>query len=465
MRRGIVKKLHFIGIGGVGMSGIALVAAQRGYRVSGSDMKESRNTKQLVQAGVEVFIGHDAANLPADADIVVVSSAIPEKNPELACAREAGIQVWHRSQMLAELGRGKKTLACAGTHGKTTSSSMLACTIDRMGLNPSFLIGGTIDGYGTNAASGNGDYYIVEADESDGSFVHLFPHVALVTNVEPDHLDHYGTLDAIYEAFGDFLGLIPADGAAVVCAEDARLVELARKSAPRAIAYGPAGCAGADAFYTVTGRAGIGHTFTVEFPDGSHVDAAITRNPGVHNVSNATGVLCVVWALGLDVEVAAAALETFSGVRRRFDLVGEACGVTIVDDYAHHPTEIKATLAAARELDFSHVHVLFQPHRYSRTVSLAPMFGEAFEDADSVTIMDVYPAGEAPVPGVNGKTVVDAMLDADPRQQVAWMPHRREVVPYLGEKLADGDLVITMGAGDVTSIGPDLLAAFSRGRC
>ncbi len=446
------------------MSGIALVAAQRGYAVSGSDMKESRSTRRLREAGIEVFIGHDAANVPDGADIVVVSSAIPEKNPELAHAREAGVEIWHRSQMLAELGRGKKTLACAGTHGKTTSSSMLATTIDRMGLAPSFLIGGTIDGYGTNAASGEGDYYIVEADESDGSFVHLFPHVALVTNVEPDHLDHYGTLDAIYEAFGDFLGLVPADGAAVVCAEDARLVELAKKNASRAIAYGPAGCALADATYTVTGRKGIGHTFTVSFPDGTHVDAAVTRNPGVHNVSNATGVLCVAWALGLDLKAAARALETFSGVRRRFDLVGESCGITIVDDYAHHPTEVKATLAAARELDFSHVHVLFQPHRYTRTVSLAPLFGEAFEDADSVTVMDVYPAGEAPVPGVNGKTVVDAMLSSDPCQQVAWMPHRREVVPYLRGKLSDGDLVITMGAGDVTSIGPDLLAALSGGR-
>ena len=459
-----MNKLHFIGVGGVGMSGIALVAAQRGYTVSGSDMKASRSTRRLEQAGVEIFIGHDASNLADDVDIVVISSAIPEKNPELAAARAAGVEVWHRSQMLAELGRGKKTLACAGTHGKTTSSSMLATTVERMGLDPSFLIGGTVDGYGTNARNGRGEYYIVEADESDGSFVHLSPYGALVTNIEPDHLDHYGTLDAIYEAFGDFLDLVGADGAAVVCADNPCLVELARAHASRAISYGEEGTCGADSTFRITGRAGIGHSFTVTFPDGSSVDAAITRNPGRHNVSNATGVLTLLWALGLDMAAAAAALETFSGVRRRFDLVGQAAGVTVVDDYAHHPTEIKATLAAARELDFTHVHVLFQPHRYSRTIALAPLFGEAFEDADSVTFMDVYPAGEAPVPGVNGKTVLDALLDFDARQQLAWMPHRREVVPYLAAKAQDGDLVVTMGAGDVTSIGPELVASLDAAR-
>lgn len=457
-----VTKVHFIGIGGVGMSGIALVAHQRGLAVSGSDMKESRATKALAKAGIKVFTSHDAANLAPDTDVVVVSTAIPERNPELAAARARGVPVWHRSHMLARLGEGRKTLACAGTHGKTTTSSMLATTLERMGTDPTFLIGGTVDGYGTNAVAGAGEYYVVEADESDGSFVHLSPHVALVTNIEADHLDHYGSLDAIYDAFRDFIGLVPDDGAAVVCAQDARLVKLARANAKRTFTYGEAGERQADVTFTITGRSGIGSSFTVAFPDGSNVEAAISHSPGRHNVLNATGVLGVVWALGLDVQQAARALSTFSGVRRRFDFVGEAAGVTVVDDYAHHPTEVKATLAAAAKLDFEHVHVLFQPHRYTRTEALAPLFGEAFDDASTVTLMDVYAAGETPIPGVSGKTVVDAVLAHDSRHQCAWMPHRPEVVPYLTTRLQAGDLLITMGAGDVTFMGAQILESLEQ---
>ena len=463
------KNIHFIGIGGVGMSGIALVAAQRGHVVSGSDMKESRGTLALKKAGIEVFIGHDAGNVAEDVDVVVVSTAIPEKNPELAYARANGIPVWHRSQMLAELGVGKKTLACAGTHGKTTTSSMLATTVDRMGLDPSFLIGGTVDGYETNARNGSGDYYIVEADESDGSFVHLQPYVALITNMEADHLDHYGDFEKICEAFADFVNLIPDDGAVVVCARGTAggkrgisLAQAARARGKRTIVYGEEGDEGAEVTYRITGRKGLGHTFAVSFPDGQVVDAAITRNPGWHNVLNACGVLGVVWACGLDVQAAAQALSTFSGVHRRFELVDEVAGVTIVDDYAHHPTEVRATLGAAGELGFKHVHVLFQPHRYTRTQALAPEFSDAFLAADTVTVMDVYPACEAPIPGVSGKTVLDAVLAHDPTQQFAWMPHRQEVIPYLVRKVVPGDLVICMGAGDVTSMAPALADALRR---
>ena len=455
------KKIHFIGIGGVGMSGIALVAHQRGLSVTGSDMKESRAVLQLRDAGIEVHVGHDAKNIAPDVDTVVISTAIPERNPELVYAREHGIQVWHRSHMLAYLGRGKKTLACAGTHGKTTTSSMLATMIDQMGLDPSFLIGGTVQAYGTNAKCGAGDYYIVEADESDGSFVHLSPYAALITNIEADHLDHYGTIEAIYEAFGDFLSLLPDEGAAVVCADDPKLAQIAHATGKRTITYGEAGNPDAQSTFKITGRAGIGSAFTVTFPDGSFVDASISRSPGRHNVMNATGILTVAWALGLDMKAAAKALSTFGGVKRRFDLVGEAGGVTVVDDYAHHPTEIKATLAAASKLGFNHVHVLFQPHRYTRTQSLARMFADAFDAADSVTVMDVYAAGEAPIPGVSGKTIVESIMSHKHRSNLAWMPHRMEVVPYLRTKLAPGDLLITMGAGDVTSMGPQIVAALS----
>ncbi len=453
------KKIHFIGIGGVGMSGIALVAHQRGLDVTGSDMKESRAVLQLRDAGIQVHVGHDAANIAPDVDTVVISTAIPERNPELAYARANGIQVWHRSHMLAYLGRGKKTLACAGTHGKTTTSSMLATMIDGMGLDPSFLIGGTVQAYGTNAKSGAGEYYIVEADESDGSFVHLSPHVALITNIEADHLDHYGTIEAIYDAFGDFIGLLPDDGAAVVCADDPKLAQIAHATGKRTITYGQHDNPAAQVTFEITGRAGIGNAFTVSFPDGQKVHASISRNPGRHNVLNATGVLTIAWALGLPIDKAAAALSEFGGVKRRFDLVGEAAGVTVVDDYAHHPTEIKATLAAAAKLGFNHVHVLFQPHRYSRTQSLAPLFADAFDNASSVTVLDVYAAGETPIPGVSGKTVVESIMGHKHRSNLAWMPHRPEVVPYLKTKLAPGDLVITMGAGDVTTFGSQILAA------
>lgn len=451
------QHIHFIGIGGVGMSGIALVANARGVRVSGSDMKESRATKKLVDAGIDVKIGQKASNLSDDLDAVVISSAIPEKNPELAEARKRGIPVWHRSEALASLGIGRKTLACAGTHGKTTTSSMLATMVDRMGLDPSFVIGGVVDGYDTNAKSGEGEYFIVEADESDGSFVHLSPYVALVTNIEPDHLDHYGSLEAIYDAFENFLSLLPEEGAAVVCADNPRIAELARRTGRRVIAYGEKGTSDCDVCFEVTGRSGIGYAFDVSFPDGRFVHTEIAKNPGRHNILNATGVLAVAWACGLDVEAAAKALSTFSGVRRRFDLIGEAGGVTVVDDYAHHPTEIKATIDAAAKLDFRHVHVLFQPHRYTRTQALAGEFGEAFEGADTITIMDVYPAGETPIPGVSGKTVIESILRHDARQQVAWLPHRPEVASFLMRKLMPGDLIITMGAGDVTMMAPLLV--------
>ena len=282
-----------------------------------------------------------------------------------------------------------------------------------------------------------------------------------MTNIEPDHLDHYGSLEAIYEAFADFLSLIPDEGAAVVCADNPRLAQIAREVGKRTVVYGEKGSEGCDVCFEVTGRRGLGYAFTVTFPDGSSVGTEITKNPGRHNVLNATGVLGVIWACGLDVEAAARALATFSGVRRRFDLIGEAGGVVVVDDYAHHPTEIQATIRAASKLDFEHVHVLFQPHRYSRTESLAREFGPAFDDADSVIVMDVYPAGETPIPGVNGKTVIDSILRHNPRQQVAWLPHRPEIIPFLQQKLEAGDLVITMGAGDVTTMAPLLTRALS----
>lgn len=460
------EQLHFIGVGGVGMSGIARVAHDQGMAVSGSDIKESRYTKQLRDAGVTVFIGQDGANIP-DGDVtVVVSTAILENNPELIEARRRGLEIWHRAQMLAHLGVGLDTLAVAGTHGKTTTSSMLASALDALGADPTFLIGGIVRAYGTNAHSGTGDHYVVEADESDKSFTYLSPKAVLVTNIEADHLDHYKDLDEIYDKFHDFMGLVPEDGVIVACGDEPHVVEIARSEGRRMYTYGfNEGC---DVRITSYEPHGIGSRYTAVMPDGTQVEGAIKQNPGRHNVLNATGVVTLLWALGFDAAKVAQALSGFAGVRRRFDLVGEVGGVTVVDDYAHHPTEIAATISAAAGLGYKHVHVLFQPHRYSRaplfTQVLHDEFGAAFDKADSVTFMDVYPAGEAPVPGVSGKTFLNVVLEHEGHPQADFVAHRVDVVPHLMDKLQPGDLVITMGAGDVTAMGPQIIDALLKAR-
>lgn len=455
------KCVHFIGVGGVGMSGIARVASDSGMRVSGSDMKSSRYTEQLVQAGIPVFVGHDAANLPSDCDVVVVSTAIPETNPELAAARERGIEVWQRARMLAELGRGKKTLAAAGTHGKTTTSSMLATATDALGLSPTFVVGGIVDAYQTNAVSGEGEYYVVEADESDGSFLNLSPYVALVTNVEADHLDHYvGGIEEIRETFARFMSSVPDQGAIVACGEDSALVDLARSTGKRVVTYGfDASC---DTRVLDYRTEGIATLFTLAFSDGLSVQCRLAKNPGRHNALNAAGVLSVIWALGEDVSRAAEGLAGYSGVRRRFDLVGEAAGVTVVDDYAHHPTEVAATIEAAKALSFDRVVVLFQPHRYTRTQTLAKEFAHAFDRADALMVMDVYSAGEDPIEGVSGQTIVDCVNALGDAGKAAYVPSKDETVEAVLGAVRPGDLLITMGAGDITSFGPRIVRALEQ---
>ena len=461
-----IKQVHFIGVGGVGMSGIARVAHDQGMQVSGSDIKESRYTKQLREAGITVFIGQKAENIPEGDPVVVISTAILENNPELIEARRRGLEIWHRAQMLAHLGVGLDTLAVAGTHGKTTTSSMLASALDALGADPTFLIGGIVRAYGTNAHSGTGDHYVVEADESDKSFTYLSPKAVLVTNIEADHLDHYKDLDEIYDKFHDFMGLVPEDGVIVACGDEPHVVEIARSEGRRMYTYGfNEGC---DVRITSYEPRGIGSRYTAVMPDGTQVEGAIKQNPGRHNVLNATGVVTLLWALGFDAAKVAQALSGFAGVRRRFDLVGEVGGVTVVDDYAHHPTEIAATISAAAGLGYKHVHVLFQPHRYSRaplfTQVLHNEFGAAFDKADSVTFMDVYPAGEAPVPGVSGKTFLNVVLEHEGHPQADFVAHRVDVVPHLMDKLQPGDLVITMGAGDVTAMGPQIIDALLKAR-
>lgn len=458
-----IKNVHFIGIGGVGMSGIARVAKEQGMEVSGSDLRESRYTQQLREAGVRIYIGQKASNLDSEnPDVVVVSTAILENNPELIEAKRREIPIWHRAKMLAELGHGHRTLAVAGTHGKTTTSSMLASVIDGMGFDPTFLIGGIVRAYNSNAHCGKGDYYVVEADESDKSFTYLDPESVLVTNIEADHLDHYEDLNEIYKLFGDFMSSAHDDGCCVVCGEDKALVEVARKTGRKVLTYGfSAECDTTISDYAVSG---VSTSFTVTLPDGKALKCHLKQNPGQHNALNAAGVLTLLMTQGFDVERAAEVLADFSGVRRRFDLVGEAGGITILDDYAHHPTEIAATIAAAKSLDFKRVCVVFQPHRYSRvklfTEVLKDEFASAFDQADFVVFMNVYSAGETPIPGITGATFMQPVLDhVGDTGKVTYIERRMKLIPYLVDQLKPGDLIITMGAGDVTGVGPELLAA------
>jgi UDP-N-acetylmuramate--alanine ligase len=448
---------HFIGVGGAGMSGIARVLHERGVVVTGSDMRQSRYANALAESGMLVHIGHDAGNL-GDPEVVVVSTAIPESNPELAEARRRGLTVWPRARMLAELAGTQLTVAVAGTHGKTSTSSMAAAAFLAAGEDPTFLIGGELSDIGSNARCGSGRHFVVEADESDGSFLLLDPYCAIVTNVEADHLDHYGSLEEIIETFREFLGKVREGGVAVLCADDPVLVRLAEDLPARVVTYGRSESADVRLVSYEADEGGA--SFTVALPDGRLVSSHLSI-PGEHMALNATGVLAAAHALGVDVNAAAAGIATFGGVKRRFERVGEVGGVTVVDDYAHHPTEVRATLAGARSATVGELWVVFQPHRYSRTEALSAEFGEAFGDADRVVLMDVYSAGEAPVPGVSGKTIVDAVLHRHPRTPLAYFPHRSSVASYLAGRVRCGDLVLTMGAGDVTTMGPEIVRALT----
>ena len=453
------KSVHFIGIGGAGMSGIALVLHERGCKVTGSDLKESHYVRELEAAGVDVHIGHEASTIDReDPDVVVISTAIPETNPELVRARELGIPVWPRAKMLAALGAGATTVAVAGTHGKSTTSSMVATMLDKLGLDPSFLIGAVVEGYDTNGRNGNGGYFVCEADESDGSFLYLDPHIAVITNIEADHLDHYGTLENIEKTFCKFMSLVGEDGTVVIMGDEPHYAELARSTGRRVVTYG----FNADNDYVCTEdetHHKLESHLSVTTPSGARARVTISSNPGRHNVLNATAAIAVADVLGLPVDKAALALSEFKGARRRFTHVGDVAGVTVVDDYGHHPTEIQATLAAASDLQFGRIVTVFQPHRYSRTEALQDMFAHAFDKCDVLLVMDVFSAGEMPIPGISGKTVANKVTAAGGVDDVTYLPNRKELVEHLCDIVRPGDLVITQGAGDVTSIGPSFIKA------
>lgn len=449
---------HFIGIGGAGMSGIALVLHERGCKVTGSDLKKSHYVRELRAAGIDVRVSHDAAIIDeVQPDVVVISTAIPESNPELVRARELNIPVWPRAKMLSALSDDAITVAVAGTHGKTTTSSMVATMLDKMGLDPSFLIGGVVEGYDTNGRDGKGGYFVAEADESDGSFLFLNPNVVVVTNIEADHMDHYGTMERLESTFCEFMGLVGEEGTVIIMGDEEHYVELARSTGRKVVTYGFND--GNDYQCVQTGTKGLASMLEVRLPSGGTVAVSISSNPGRHNVLNATSCIAVADVLGLDLIQAAKGLSEFKGARRRFTRVGEFGGITVVDDYGHHPTEIDATLKAASALDFKRIVCVFQPHRYTRTQLLHDKFGVAFNHADLLFVMDVFPAGETPIPGISGKTIAQEVMSNGSVQAVEFIANRRALIDRLCQVCQPGDLVITQGAGDVTLMGPALLDA------
>jgi UDP-N-acetylmuramate--alanine ligase len=450
-----LRSLHFIGIGGAGMSGIALVLHRRGFRITGSDLKPSRYVTLLEGSGVPVSMGHKGGNIDHP-DVVVISSAIPSHNVELQEARRRGILVVKRAQALAWLMRSGRGIAVCGTHGKTTTTSMISRVLVDGGFDPTFLVGGELNDLGSNARHGEGEFVVCEADESDGSLLLLSPEVAVLTNLELDHHSHYLHVEDVEDVFRDFLGRLPATGLLVYCAEDPRVSALAGRVDCRTCSYGFV--ASADYQAREVRVKHPGSSFEI-WGRGLRLASATLEVPGKHNVLNALACFATLAELGVAPEQITAALSTFGGAVRRFQWKGERNGVTVVDDYAHHPTELRATLCAAREGDWARVIAVFQPHLYSRTEFLHAEFAEALLEADIPVVTDVYGAREDPRPGVSGKLIVDSMLRLDRRKPVAYLPRLGSVVDYLETMAVPGDLILTLGAGDVHRVGERFLAA------
>ena len=445
------SSIHVVGAGGAGMSAIATVLTAMGHSVTGSDLRRSAVAERLTAGGVPVAIGHAAGNV-GDVDVVTVSSAVSETNPEVEEARRRGIPVLTRAEILAAIAGRRRCIAVAGTHGKTTTSSMLALILVEAGLDPSFLIGGDVNEIGTNAVWGDGSWLVVEAEESDGTFLTLPTEIAVVTNVEPDHLDHFGSFDELRRAFTTFMDR--ARFRRVAGGDDPVAAELAAATSAETVGMGP-GCT-----FRITelsaGRSSV--SFRLTGP-GGHPDGRIELPiPGVHNAANAAVATVAAMAAGAPFDAAVNALGRFAGVARRFEFRGEANGVTFVDDYAHLPTEVRATLAAARTGGWQRIVAVFQPHRYSRVAALWEEFGSAFDDADVIVVTDIYGAGEAPIPGVSGRLVADAIRQARPDAPVHYAERRSDARQEVASLLAPGDLCVTLGAGDLTSL-PDELRA------
>ncbi|TCQ80887.1 UDP-N-acetylmuramate--L-alanine ligase [Ochrobactrum sp. BH3] len=443
--------VHFIGIGGIGMSGIAEVLHNLGYKVQGSDQSDSANVQRLREKGIEVFVGHKAENL-GDAEVIVVSTAIKKTNPELAAAREKLLPIVRRAEMLAELMRFRRAVAIGGTHGKTTTTSMVAALLDAGHLDPTVINGGIINAYGTNARMGDGDWMVVEADESDGTFLKLPADIAVVTNIDPEHLDHYGNFDNVRAAFAQFVENVPFYGFGVMCLDHPEVQALvSRIEDRRIVTYGQNPQAdvrfvnhrmeGAVSLFDVLIRSRKGETIEIK-------DLRLPM-PGLHNVSNATAAIAVAHELGISADDIRRGLGAFGGVKRRFTHTGSWNGVEIFDDYGHHPVEIRAVLKAAREATKGRVVGIVQPHRYTRLHSLFDEFAACFNDADTVIVMPVYTAGEDPIEGVNSETLVSRIKTAGHRD-ARYANGPEALAPLVASVAEPGDFVVFLGAGNIT---------------
>ncbi|HSE94735.1 MAG TPA: UDP-N-acetylmuramate--L-alanine ligase [Methylomirabilota bacterium] len=451
------QQIHFVGIGGAGMSGLAEVILTLGYRVTGSDARRGEAVERLERLGAKVFVGHAASQIEG-AQVVVYSSAVARDNPELQAARQRGVPVIPRAEMLAELMRVKHGIAIAGTHGKTTTTSMVGAVLAEAGLDPTMVVGGRVTGLGANARLGQGEFLVAEADESDGSFLRLMPTVAVVTTIDAEHLDHYRDLAAIREAFLHFIDKVPFYGVAVLCADQPEIQALLPRVEKRVVSYGlsaPADLVAASVrLRELTARFEVLHR-------GESLGELALQVPGLHNAANALAATAVGLELDVPFPVIQRALAGFTGVQRRFQVKGEVGGVLVVDDYGHHPAEIRATLAAARQGFARRRVVVFQPHRYTRTLHLGSEFVTAFDDADVLVITDIYPAGEAAIPGIHARTLVESIAARIPRD-VRYVSDRTEILDVIRETVRPGDLVLTLGAGDIGGLADQILHGLAR---
>ena len=448
-------KIHFVGIGGIGMSGIAEVLLHSGYVVTGSDLQESDATRRLRGLGAGVFVGHQEANLAGNPSVVVISTAVKYSNPEVLEARRRNIPVIPRAEMLAELMRMKYGVAVAGSHGKTTTTSMIAAVLSTAGLDPTLVIGGRVHMLGTNARIGQGEFLVAEADESDGSFLLLSPTIAVVTNIDREHMDFHQTMERLNESFLAFINKIPFYGLAVLCIDDANVHGLLPKTKKRFATYGLS--AGAD-FSAQDLKSSLGGVEFAALHHGKPLGHLRLHLPGRHSATNALAALAVAHELEIPFARVAEALEGFTGIHRRFEIKGEPRGIMVIDDYGHHPTEIRATIGAIRDSWKRPLTVIFQPHRFTRTRDLFDEFLTAFDGADRLVLTEIYPAGEDSIAGTSGEILYQAIKRRG-HMDVEFVADKNDIVARVGNKLNPGDMVLTLGAGDIHKVGEELVEA------
>lgn len=450
--RSDIRAVHFVGIGGSGMSAIAKVLLEMGYHVSGSDVHKTDTTYNLEKLGARVYQGHDGENVKG-ADALVVSSAISENNAEIKAARNMKIPIFHRAEMIATMMETQKGIAVAGAHGKTTTTSMISLMMEKLGVDPTIIIGGELHDIGGNAKLGSGEYIVAEADESDGSFLKLSPLIAVVTNIEDDHMDFYGTIENIVLAFKQFLAKLPQNGFAILCTDNDYIRELTETLDKTYVTY----ALDREADYTVKNirNNGVQSLFDVYY-QGALLGEMEINVPGKHNIANSLAAVVVGRHIGFSLEEIRNALKQFQGAKRRFQTKGKVDKIWVVDDYAHHPTEIKSTLMAARQTQPERLIAVFQPHRYTRTKFLKEEFGRAFAAADLIVLTDIYSAGEQPIPGITGETLVGE-VQKQKECPVVYIKDREEIPDYLYSIASPGDLIMTMGAGNIWQAGEELV--------